>query len=166
MKTNKKALTLQRRSLDQKLRNEALKSLQPPPGRGWIKAIRESLMMTSAQLAERMGIAQAVVMNMERRESKKTVSLNTLERAAAAMNCKLVYAIVPIDESLEKTLDKQSIKAAGEIAKSTTHSMRLENQAVQPTETHAQIQDLAAELKLKGDRRIWTSGKSMKAKIK
>ena len=102
----------------------------------------------------RMGIAQAVVMNMERREAKKTVSLSTLERAAAAMNCKLVYAIVPIDESLEKTLDKQSFKAAAEIAKATTHSMSLENQSVQLAETHAQIQDLATELKLKGDRRI------------
>ncbi len=164
MKTNKKTLTLQRRSLDQKFKYDVFKNHPQPPGRGWIKAIRESLMMTSTQLAGRMNIAQAAVINMELREAKKTISLDTLERAAAALNCKLVYAIIPIDESLEKTLDKQVFKAAIEIAKLTTHSMSLENQSVQLSETRAQIQDLATELKLKGDRRIWTSDKNKKLK--
>lgn len=159
MKTNKKTLTLQRRSLDQKLKVEPLQSI-PMPRRGWIKAIRESLMMTSAQLAERMGIAQTVVTNMENREVKKTVTLETLERAARAMNCRLVYAIVPLDGSLEKTLDRQAVAAAQKIAKPITHSMSLENQSVEAAETQAQIEDLAHELKLKGDHRIWSSDKT------
>ena len=157
MKTNKKALTLQRRSLDQKLRSESLKNIQIPR-RGWLKALRESLMMSSAQMAERMGIAQAGVMNIETREIKKTVTLETLERAAKAMNCRLVYAIIPIEESLEKTLDNQALMAAQKIAKPITHSMSLENQSVQSPETLAQVQDLAYELKIKGDIRLWSLG--------
>ena len=156
MKSNKKTLTLQRRSLDQKIRSEPLQSIAVPR-KGWLKGIREALMMTSEQLAERMGIVQAGVMNMEKRELKKTVSLNMLERAATAMNCRLVYAVIPISGSLEKTIDDQSLFAAKKIAKPIMHSMNLENQSVLPPETRLQIQEMAQELKLKGDRRIWSS---------
>lgn len=135
------------------------------PRKGWVKGIREALMMTSEQLAERMGIVQAGVMNMEKREIKKTLSLDMLERAATAMNCRLVYAVIPIQDSLEKTLDDQSLLAAKKIAKPITHSMSLENQSVLPPETQTQIQEIAQELKLKGDRRIWSSTQK-KSKVK
>lgn len=156
MKSNKKALTIQRRALDQKLKFELLQNI-PIPKRGWIKAVREALMMTSGQLAARMGIAQAAVMNMEKREGKKKVTLETIERAATAMNCRLVYVLIPLEGSLEKTLDEQALRVATQIAKPITHSMSLENQSVLSQETQAQIQDLAQELKFKGDKRIWSS---------
>jgi DNA-binding XRE family transcriptional regulator len=36
------------------------------PPRGWVKAIREALGMTTAQLAHRLGIAQPSVVGLEK----------------------------------------------------------------------------------------------------
>jgi predicted DNA-binding mobile mystery protein A len=156
MKTSKKTRALQRRALDQKLNGV---HFPDPPRQGWIKAVRESLLMTSAQLAERLAVAQPVVTNMEKREAVKKITLETLERAATALNCRLVYAFVPNEKSLEVALDQQTKRAATEISKVAGHSMALENQGVGQTETAAQIRDLAQELKHKGDRRIWAMKK-------
>ena len=41
-----------------------------PPVRGWIKAIREALGMSTAQLAKRLGVKQPSVVALERSEAK------------------------------------------------------------------------------------------------
>ncbi len=65
------------------------------PVRGWIRAIREALGMTTAQLGKRLGIRQASVVGLEKSEASKSITLETLERAAHALDCRLVYALVP-----------------------------------------------------------------------
>src|SRR5271156_123446 len=82
-----------------------------PPVRGWIKAIREALGMSSAQLAKRLKIKQPTVAAMEQSELKGTIQLATLRRIAEAMNCTLVYALVPND-SLETIVREQARKVA------------------------------------------------------
>ena len=67
------------------------------PVKGWIKAIRDSLGMTAAQLANRMGISQSTLTAMEKAEARGAIQLSSLRRAAEAMNCTLVYALVPND---------------------------------------------------------------------
>lgn len=155
MKKNKSLVKTQRKSIDEKL-----KLLHPlrtvfPPRSGWIKAIRESLGMTSQQLAERMLIQQSGVILLEQREVEKRVSLEILERAAQAMGCKLVYALVPEGDSLESILEKQCRAAAREILKKTLHTMELEKQEVGPAEAALHEDELAQELKRKLDSRIW-----------
>ena len=76
----------------------------PKPSSGWIKTIRAALGITSKQLAERMGIAQANVIAIEEREVLQTVTLATLEKAAHAMNCQLIYALVPNEEIKTESL--------------------------------------------------------------
>src|SRR5690349_16241493 len=80
--------------------DERFKSLGPvaefkPPVRGWIKAVREALGMTSAQLAERLKVKQPSVVAIEQSEEKGTIELQTLRRVAEALDCTLVYALVP-----------------------------------------------------------------------
>ena len=65
------------------------------PSRGWIRAIREALGMTTAQLAKRIGVSQPRAVAIENAEKKGSISLNSLERAAHALDCRLVYALVP-----------------------------------------------------------------------
>jgi predicted DNA-binding mobile mystery protein A len=154
MKTNKALIKTQRKSLDEKLKIYASAKRVLNPKAGWIRAIREALGMTTAQLAERMGIQQSGVTLLEQREVSKTVSLETLQRAARAMNCELIYAIVPKD-SLEKTIDDQAAKAAKEILKRTVHTMDLELQGAGEAETKLHHAELATELKNKLDRRLW-----------
>lgn len=155
MKTNKRLIKTQRKSLDEKLRSFEVSRQQPQPKAGWIRALREALGMTSRQLAERLGIQQSGVILLEQREVKKTITLESLERAARAMNCDLVYALVP-RESLEKTLDQQALFRAQQMIQRTVHTMQLEQQPVSEAHTSAQVEDLAKELKDKLDSRLWS----------
>lgn len=154
MKKSKSLLRTQRFSLDEKLKNFKLALGTSIPKSGWVKAVRESLGMTSAQLAERMGIRQSGVILMEQREVEKKVTLETLQRAAHAMECELVYALVP-RESLEKIVDDQAKAAAQEFLKTTVHSMDLEKQKVNEPETRLHLEELSAEIKTKMDNRLW-----------
>src|ERR1700685_1484374 len=80
-----------------------------PPVRGWIKAIREALGMSSVQLAKRLGMKQPSLTEIEQSELQGTLQLTTLRRVAAAMDCTLVYALVP-NKSLETTVREQARK--------------------------------------------------------
>lgn len=66
-----------------------------PPARGWIKAIREALGMSTAQLAQRMGVRQPSIVGLERSEAEGRIELASLRRVAEALDCTLVYALVP-----------------------------------------------------------------------
>lgn len=154
MKKSKKLVKTQRKSLDEKLSlfNPAKTIIRPKSG--WIQAIRESLGMTTTQLAERMGIQQSGVSILEKREAAKVVSLETLERAARALNCRLIYALVP-EETLEKTVDDQALVAAKKYLQKTLHTMALESQTADQNLTSMHLQELQTEIKNKLDRRLW-----------
>jgi predicted DNA-binding mobile mystery protein A len=66
-----------------------------PPTSGWLRAIREALGMTGVQLAKRLRISPQSAEALEKSEATGTVQLNTLRRAAEALDCRLVYALVP-----------------------------------------------------------------------
>jgi predicted DNA-binding mobile mystery protein A len=158
MKLQKKPLHQQRHILDSRFKKWLLLAREPNPRKGWLRAIRESLGMTTRQLAARLGGDMSGIVRLEEREVKGTATLQSLDKAARAMGCHLVYAIVPeniSNSSLEQILDDQAISVAKEISKSVGHSMRLEKQGVGPKETDAQIQNLAKELKENLDSKIW-----------
>src|ERR1035441_6651466 len=58
-----------------------------PPARGWIKAVREALGITTAQLAIRMRVRQPSIIGLERSEAKGSIELATLRRVAEALDC-------------------------------------------------------------------------------
>lgn len=82
------------------------------PERGWIFAVRKALGMTTKQLAWRLGISQAAATGIMQSEASATIQINTLRRVASAMNCTLVYAIIP-NEPLEKMLAERRLSKAG-----------------------------------------------------
>jgi predicted DNA-binding mobile mystery protein A len=97
------------------------------PVRGWIKAIREGLGMSTAQLAKRLRIKQPSVVALEQSESKGTIEMATLRRVAAALDCTLVYALVP-NKPLEATIRDRARRFARRRLEPVEHSMLLENQ--------------------------------------
>jgi predicted DNA-binding mobile mystery protein A len=122
-----------RRHLDARLnRNAPLDSLQRPP-KGWVKAIRESLGMTTAQLARRIGIAQSSVVTLEQSEALGRIRLDTLQRVASALDCRLVYALVP-NQPLESLVQSRRRELAEHQMAAVEQSMRLENQSVEDQE--------------------------------
>jgi predicted DNA-binding mobile mystery protein A len=134
-----------RKSLDKRLSSLANREAFAHPTRGWIKAIREALGMTTAQLAKRLGVAQPTVVGLEGAEASKAISLKTLERAARALDCTLVYALVP-RKSLESLVQERAHQAARKRLQTISHSMALENQRVLEDGERAQLEGLAQKL--------------------
>lgn len=123
------------------------------PNKGWIRAIRDALGMSSTELAARMEVSQQVVSEIERSERHVTARLGTLVRAADAMDCELVYALVP-RKSLEETVRAQARRKAARHLAHVAHHARLESQEVSGDEVDAQVEELAAWF---ADRRgLWT----------
>ena len=60
-----------------------------------IKRVRESHKLMSRELARRLGVSPARISVLEREEQKGAVTLKMMERAAAALDCEFVYALVP-----------------------------------------------------------------------
>jgi predicted DNA-binding mobile mystery protein A len=143
-----------RRHLDAQI--EPLRSVGAParPVRGWIRAIRDALGMSSSELARRMGTSQQAVPEMERSEVHDTIKLATLRRVADALECDLVYALVP-RATLDATVETQARRRAVEHLDAIAHHSRLEDQTVADADVEAQLDELAAQFV---DRRgLWTT---------
>lgn len=85
--------------------------------------------MTSRQLAARMGLSQSTVTALEQGEAADTVTLRTLREAAAALDCQLVYALVP-RTTLDEMVRQQADAPADRQLARMHHTMSLENQAL------------------------------------
>ena len=133
-----------RASLDQRFGHIAPAEQYAPPVRGWIKAIRQALGMTTAQLAKRMGVRQPSVVALEQSEVKGTIELATLRRAAEALDCTVVYALIP-KKPLEATVRERARAFARRRRKPVEHSMLLEDQQVKPNDSDALIEDVIRE---------------------
>ena len=157
MKTNKKSLISQRTLVEKKLRAwTALRTDNVPPS-GWIKAVRGALGMNTRQLAERVGVEQSNITRLEEREPSGKVTLERLAKAADAMNCRLIYAIVPNDRysDLEAIIDERAKDLAQQLVRTTEHSMRLEQQGASDADLTKEVDSLANQLKSQMDSRIW-----------
>lgn len=135
---------LARRRLDQRLNNPALRELVRPH-RGWVRAVRDALGMSTTELGIRMGISQQSVVGIEQSEERQSIQLHTLARAAAAMECELVYVIVP-KESLGTIVRKRARDQARRLLLDVGHHSMIEDQTVSDSDLEAQIEDLADEL--------------------
>jgi len=120
-----------RAQLDKRLSGKGLRTQLSVPTKGYIKAIRYALGMTSEQLGRRMGIAQPSVSSLETSEKNGTINISKLRAAAEAMNCELVYALVPSDQTLDDMVRKKARELATTALKRVDHSMSLEGQNTQ-----------------------------------
>jgi predicted DNA-binding mobile mystery protein A len=124
------------------------------PPRGWLRTIRDSLGMTAAQLAARLNVSQPRIVEMEKAEQRGAITLDTLERAAQALDCTLIYALVPNGGSLYGLVREQARKVAAETLSRVDHSMRLEGQGVSAKMLKEERERLAEQL-LRRPRRLW-----------
>ena len=143
-----------RRQLDKRLNPlRDSNSLTRPP-RGWIKAIREALGMTTAQLAQRIGVSQPRVVAIEKAEINASITLDSLERAARAMDCRVVYALVPI-KPLDDLVKERARIVAKKRLQSAQHSMALEAQSVEKSDEEEQLKHLIERLIKKAGSELW-----------
>lgn len=134
-----------RRHLDARLDGFRPLVGEPRPARGWVRAIRDALGMSGAELGSRLGVRQSTVDQLERSEANETIKLESLRRAADALDCDLVYALVP-RTSLDATVQAQGRRVAARRISAVAHHMRLEDQVVDERDAGVQLNALAAEL--------------------
>lgn len=151
MSTAPKLTAQSRLQLGERFKQMGSADHHAPPVRGWIKAIRQALGMTTAQLAQRMGVRQPSVTALEQSEVKGTIELATLRRAAEALDCTLVYALIP-NKPLEATIRERARAFARRRWRPVEHSMLLEDQQVKRKDSEAELEDIIRET---NPRRFW-----------
>jgi predicted DNA-binding mobile mystery protein A len=110
--------------------------------------------MTGAQLAERLGIKQPSVAEFERNEVEHRITLETLDRAAKAMGCRLVYALVP-EQSLETTVQLRARAVARKRMSHVGRTMRLEDQEMDKDAEAWHLERLTQQLAADAPSSLW-----------
>ena len=132
--------------IDRKI--EAFSGVLPDskPMGGWIEAVRKAIGMNMRQLATKMNKTPQAIKQIQEREKAGTITLNSLEETAAAMNMRLVYAIVPMEtSSLSELIQQQAEKMAKEIVIRANKTMSLEDQKISEKRIKNSIKEISAE---------------------
>lgn len=144
---------LARKQIDRRLKTVDVQALARPT-HGWLRAIRNALDMSTRQAAHRMGVSQPTYARFEKGEAENSITLASLRSAAEALDCTLVYAVVP-NKSLDSTLRDRARVVAQKQLDRVHHTMRLEDQAMGEGELAAERERLAEELLRTDPRRLW-----------
>src|SRR5271156_831306 len=138
----KARLAAQSRSqLDERFRELGPAKRYTPPVRGWIKALREAFGLSTAQLAKRLKIKQPSLVALEQSEAKGSIELATLRRVAEALDCTLVYALVP-NKPLETMVRDRARAFMRKRREQVEHTMLLEDQEVTSKDTEARLDEI------------------------
>lgn len=125
------------------------------PEKGWIHTIRTAYKMSLRQLGVRLNITAPSADSIEKREKDKSITLKSLEEAGKALNLKFVYGFIPMEGSLEKSIEKRAKEMAIDIVQSTSHTMALENQENSKERLAKAIQEKTTELTDEMPRFLW-----------
>lgn len=94
--------------------------------------------MTGVQYSARLKIRPQSLEALERSEATGAIQLKTLRRAAEALDCTLVYALVPkasLEEAVRERARKLALRDLGRVA----HTMKLEEQGTDDADLEARI---------------------------
>lgn len=86
--------------------------------------------MRAEDLAARMGVSQPSLTRLEKSERLGTIGLDALTRAADALECDVVYALVP-RRPLDNIVADQARRRALQRVDRVAHTMALEDQALE-----------------------------------
>ena len=70
-------------------------TLKPGIGASWIRTVRTQRNLQGKQLAQKMRVSPARISVLERDEQRGAVSLKMMQKAADALDCTFVYALIP-----------------------------------------------------------------------
>jgi predicted DNA-binding mobile mystery protein A len=143
-----------RRHLDNRLAQLPDARMFAKPPTGWIRAIRQALGMSATDLAARMGLSKARVLAIEKSEAVGVLNLDTLHRAAEALDCTLVYALIP-RKPLDQTVRERALEVAAEHLSAVDHTMRLEDQGVGGQAAQRQLHEVAGDIVRRSPRSLW-----------
>ncbi len=111
--------------------------------------------MSQAVLAGRLGVSAAAVNKLERAERHGGITVRKLAEVAAALDCTLVYALVP-RSTLEQTVMTQAHDVAAEMLGYVARTMVLESQGIGDEREREAIDRYARQLTASGN--VWRAG--------
>jgi predicted DNA-binding mobile mystery protein A len=124
------------------------------PSHGWVKAIRQALGMTTGQMAKRLKVAQTRVSELEAAEAHRNITLKTLDRAAEALGCRVVYILIPA-RPLSETLHDRAHQAAERQLSAVEQTMRLEDQTVRSSKFRKRTINEIVDKLLRRPSKLW-----------
>ncbi len=127
------------------------------PVHGWLRAIRSGLGLTGVEAARRLGVQPPRVVEMEKNEITGAITLKVLERAAEAMGCKLVYALIPRAGSLQETLRRKTQAHNPDFIPATGPDLFDPEQAHVPLSAAASAGLRLPHLSTRGELHLWES---------
>ena len=143
-----------REQLDQRLQTvKKFAGLTVPP-QGWIKAIREALGLSAAQLGKRVGIDQSRISRLENAEKRGDLKLSSLQKIAKGLNMKFVYGFVP-EDTLEVMVRDQARRFALKRLETLDHTMRLEAQGLSPEGKQKALDDMIEKTLIDNPKDFW-----------
>jgi predicted DNA-binding mobile mystery protein A len=141
-----------RRELDRKFEAAYLEPIVARPRSGWIRAVRGALGMSQAALAARLGISGAAVNKLEHAELTGGITTAKLTEVATALNCSLIYALVP-NTTIEEIVQAEAQRVAASALGYAGRTMALEAQGVDADRQREAMERLAQDLIDRGD--LW-----------
>ncbi|MFZ0746557.1 MAG: helix-turn-helix domain-containing protein [Terracidiphilus sp.] len=102
-----------RRELDEVALGFRLAHATPDRPEGWLKPVRQAIGISTEEVGRRMGVSKWAIYGLEKSEKEARIMLGTLRRAAEAMDCDLVYALVPREGTLAEMAARR--RAAAEV---------------------------------------------------
>ena len=81
---------------------------EPRPQRGWLRAIREGLGLTLDNVGARLGQSRKRIQEFEDAEADDRITLKSLRRVASALDCELVYAVVPKSGTIAELAERRA----------------------------------------------------------
>jgi predicted DNA-binding mobile mystery protein A len=124
------------------------------PQKGWVRAIRDALGMSGAQLGKRLGWTRGRISRIEQDEVAGKLTMDTLRRTAEAMDCVFVYAIVP-RTTLAETVEQRAHEVAERQSRRVAHTMDLEKQSLTNAELEQEIEREVDRLLQEMPRHLW-----------
>lgn len=144
-------MTLLQRQAQRKVdKIQGIKDQFPAP-MGWIRYMRDALLMRGGQLAAKAGCAPSSISELEKRERLGTITIKKLREIGDAMDCELVYALVP-RRPIAEVIDNAAQKKAENIIGRADVHMSLEDQSVK-SPYDERIEALKKQILESGD--IW-----------
>jgi len=86
----------------------------PRPEKGWIRAMREATGVSTGELGRKLGTSRQLPLQFEKAEADDSITLKSLRRVGEALNCELVYALVPRTDTVRKPTKTRSRTPANE----------------------------------------------------
>ena len=120
---------LRLKQLDRSLAAYRAARATPRPLKGWIRALRQALGISSGELARRLGTSRQLPLQMEKAEAEDRITLKSLRSVANALDCDLVYALVPRAGTMRQLVENRARVHARKRVLSVEHTMALEDQA-------------------------------------